>query len=81
MIKRKKISIILGIIIMNCICILPVSASEKVLASPGIEINNIIEPRVDVIVTKYRVYKGVKQYRRWNETKGEWVDPYWIDIR
>ena len=54
MIKRKKISIILGIIIMNCICILPVSASEKALASPGIEINNIIEPRVDVIVTKYR---------------------------
>lgn len=36
--------------------------------------------RADVIVTKYRVYNGVLQYRRWNDTRGYWVDPDWIDL-
>ena len=39
-----------------------------------------IEPRADKIVTKYRYYNGVYQYRRWNETKGCWVDPAWINM-
>ena len=39
-----------------------------------------IEPRKDVIVTKYRLYNGKLQYRRWNETWGYWVDPYWMDV-
>lgn len=40
--------------------------------------NVSIEPRADVIVTKFRVINGVVQYRRWNETKGVWVDDDWI---
>lgn len=39
-----------------------------------------IEPRKDVIVTKYRYYNGKVQYRRWNETYGYWVDSAWIDL-
>lgn len=39
-----------------------------------------IVPHADVIVYKYRIYNGVHQYRRWNETRGYWIDPYWIDI-
>lgn len=31
------------------------------------------------IITKYRTYYGKLQYRRWNVTKGKWVDPHWID--
>lgn len=38
-----------------------------------------ITPHADVIVYKYRIYNGKYQYRRWNETRGYWVDPYWID--
>lgn len=34
----------------------------------------------DVIVKKYRIYNGKRQYRRWNETKQCWVDPKWIDV-
>lgn len=34
----------------------------------------------DIIVTKYRFKNGKYQYRRWNETRGVWVDPYWIDV-
>lgn len=36
--------------------------------------------RADAIVKKVRVYNGVLQYRRWNETQGYWVDPDWIDV-
>ena len=39
-----------------------------------------IVPYADVIVRKYRTYNGVLQYRRWNETRGYWVDPDWIDV-
>lgn len=39
-----------------------------------------IQPRADVIETKYRLYNGVLQYRRWNATRNYWVDPYWIDM-
>lgn len=34
----------------------------------------------DVIVVKYRYYYGKTQFRRWNQTKGVWVDPAWRDL-
>lgn len=34
----------------------------------------------DDIIIKYRKYNGKWQYRRWNDTKKIWVDPYWIDL-
>lgn len=36
--------------------------------------------RADVIETKTRIYHGRQQYRRWNKTRGKWVDPAWIDL-
>lgn len=39
-----------------------------------------IIPYADVIVYKFRVYNGKRQYRRWNQTRGYWVDSHWIDI-
>ena len=39
-----------------------------------------IQPCAVVIVTKYRAYQGLFQKRRWNETRGYWVDPEWITI-
>ncbi len=39
-----------------------------------------IMPLADVIVVKTRIYQGKYQIRRWNETRGYWVDPYWIDL-
>ncbi len=39
-----------------------------------------IMPLADVIVVKTRFYNGKPQFRRWNETQGYWVDPYWIDM-
>ncbi|MEY8311068.1 hypothetical protein AALA61_03575 [Oscillospiraceae bacterium 42-9] len=42
--------------------------------------NDGIMPLADVIVMKTRIFNGRLQCRRWNETRGYWVDPEWIDI-
>ncbi len=39
-----------------------------------------IVPYADTIVIKTRTYNGKLQYRRWNETRNRWVDPYWMDV-
>ena len=40
-----------------------------------------ITPRADVIYWRYRTLSdGTIQKRRWNETKGYWVDPHWINV-
>lgn len=41
--------------------------------------NNYNVQKLDII-KKYRYYCGRLQYRRWNETTGQWIDPYWIDV-
>lgn len=38
-----------------------------------------IEPRADVVYWRYRILEdGTIQKRRWNATRGYWVDPDWI---
>lgn len=40
-----------------------------------------IEPRADVIYWRFReLSDGTIQKRRWNETRGCWMDPYWINV-
>lgn len=40
-----------------------------------------IEPRADVVYWIYReLADGTIQRRRWNETRGYWVDPHWITV-
>ena len=38
-------------------------------------------PYADVVYYVYRTYKGWIQKRRWNETRGYWVDQYWINVK
>lgn len=41
-----------------------------------------ITPRADQIYWRYRVLDdGTVQKRRWNATKGYWVDPHWITVK
>lgn len=42
--------------------------------------SDTIQPHADEIVKKYRNHRGKRQYRRWNVTRGHWVDPYWINL-
>ncbi len=58
--------------------IVNVRAAECIGSYQTMSTNTSIEPRADVIVRKYRVLNGVVQYRRWNETRGVWVDADWI---
>lgn len=39
-----------------------------------------IASRADVIETKIRSYYGIVQYRRWNKTRGYWMDDDWINL-
>lgn len=40
-----------------------------------------IEPRADVVYWVFRkLSDGTVQKRRWNETRGYWVDDHWIDV-
>lgn len=43
--------------------------------------SSLTSTRAVVIVRKLRYFNGRYQSRRWNETFGYWVDPYWIDIK
>lgn len=61
-----------------CICISFGMANAAYVPVDCME-NSVVMPYADVIVYKTRVYKGVKQYRRWNETKRVWVDTDWIE--
>lgn len=73
--------------VLNFVCtisllaslVVPVSASKL---SINLEESDLcatsVQPRIDEIVTKYRVKDGVLQYRHWNMTKGVWVESDWI---
>lgn len=66
--------------------ILAVSAAPCALAAeadaPATESKPLgIEARADIIQYRYRVTPdGRLQVRRWNSTRGYWVDPYWKDV-
>ena len=53
----------------------PRSIPMRRLAAPV-----VADPNADVIIWKYRVNNGVAEKRRWNVTKGVWVDPAWIVV-
>lgn len=72
-IKKLGCLAIMFLMLSALIPTLSVDASAPKVAST-------IQPRADKIVVKYRTVNGVVQYRRWNETKGCWVDPAWINL-
>lgn len=74
--KPRKFAILLSFILSISI----VSPTLAASIPPTSAQNNISVYISDKIVYKYRTYNGVLQYRRWNETKKCWVDPYWINV-
>ncbi len=60
------------------------AATPKTIPEPGVSITALpgtAVPYSDHIETYFRsTYDGRVQYRRWNATRGYWVDPYWIDL-
>lgn len=75
--------IISGILLANISYQVPVFAIDNLPEPQNITTNSHslkTEMRLDNIIIKYRIYNGIKQYRRWNATKGIWVDAYWINL-
>lgn len=73
--SKKRLCCILTVIV------LAFSFPSNALASSQNFAGTDIEVRADdVIITRYRIYNGKIQYRRWNETKQRWVDPFWRDV-
>lgn len=79
--KKIKNEIILCLAMISIIgfCIV-YGLRTEVYASNGLSNEKTVILYADNIVVKYRKYNGGLQYRRWNETKECWVDPYWIDV-
>lgn len=75
--KKKVVTLMLGVMLgcsfmgSNCTIVSYAAAANNGDAS-------ILA--TDVIEYKFRIINGKHQYRRWNATKGKWVDPYWITI-
>jgi len=77
--KKLFVYLLVSMISANVCCAVTVEASE--IGEANVYYINGGSTRADVIVKKYRVYNGKRQYRRWNETRGKWVDSEWIDIK
>lgn len=59
---------------------MPASIPAMLQAPAAVEAAEI-EPRADVVYWIFReLSDGTIQKRRWNETRGYWVDPHWIDV-
>lgn len=66
-------------------CLASAQSENEIVYSAEIKMNvkqrtHINSRATDKIEIKYRVYKGVVQYRRWNATKNRWVDPEWKNL-
>lgn len=79
MIRRGLQRAVLGLTV--CMVALTAMPALPAVTQAPVEVEAAIEPRADVIRWIYReLDDGTIQKRRWNETKGYWVDPDWIDV-
>lgn len=78
--RTKKIAIFFFALLMVLSMPLAAQAVEVTSGVNETAMETTISPRADVIVVKFRIYNGVLQCRRWNETWGYWVDPYWLNV-
>lgn len=79
---RKKL--VIAMLALGVVALAPsvseVKAAEVVSAPQVVAEDSTIMPRADVIEVKYRMYNGKLQYRRWNATRGYWVDSAWKNV-
>lgn len=78
---KKRLLCMLGVAIIMATAV-PTALAADIPQAPVQQSSgeSTISPCADIIEYKYRVENGKRQYRRWNRTRGYWVDPYWIDI-
>lgn len=78
---KKRIALLALVLTMGMTGMTALAAEAPETGAVLSETGEEIEPRIkDLIETYYRDINGHLYYRRWNATKGYWVDPYWIFI-
>ena len=82
----KKKLLIVATVCASLFVVAPAVSVSAAEVEPEVQTQNGqsnigVAPCADEIVTKFRLYKKTKlQYRRWNQTRGYWVDKDWIDL-
>lgn len=77
LLKRFTISVMAVTILFSAI---PATIPGMLQMPVSVEASEI-EPRADVVYWMFRTLAdGTVQKRRWNATRGYWVDPHWIDV-
>ncbi len=75
--KRLAIGVIAATMAFSA---MPASIPAMLQAPAAVEAAEI-EPRADVVYWIFReLSDGTIQKRRWNATRGYWVDDHWIDV-
>ncbi len=72
-IKKILVTVAAGVVILNTF-----NAASAIASAAVYSTDDGIMPYADEIETKWRYSLGRLQYRRWNATRGYWVDPEWI---
>ena len=79
MLRRGFKRAVLGLSV--CMMALTAMPALPAITQAPVKVAAAVEPRADVIRWIYReLSDGTIQKRRWNATKGYWVDPDWIDV-
>lgn len=79
----KKRLLVLGLFVAGFMMQYSATAVESFVSPPSVSCSadqGIVPFTKDKIVTKYRTHNGTRQYRRWNETRGYWVDSDWVNV-
>lgn len=82
-VKKSAAAMLTGLLLVSQ-AILPIQAddtTEPVTETTISDGEDGIMPLADHIVWVYREYNGKLQKRRYNQTTGYWVDPYWITVQ
>ena len=78
---KKRVCVLLLIASLGIIGTTALANDMDMTIGQDYEVTQDVESRVsDTIETKYRYHNGHLQYRRWNATKGRWVDPDWTNL-
>lgn len=84
----KKKFLVVAAICASLFVVAPAVSVSVAEVEPEVQTQNEqsnigVAPCADEIVTKFRlnVKTNKIQYRRWNQTRGYWVDDYWITLK
>ena len=82
----KKKFLVVAAICASLFVVAPAVSVSAAEVEPEVQTQNEqsnigVAPYADEIVMKFRVHNNKVQYRRWNQTRGYWVDDYWITLK